>query len=316
MPASGLLASGLVGAAPDSLPQRRSDRRASASSLPADPTGCSRPWRRVRPGASPRGTGRRCTRDGPSSSIGGRGGWYRRSGGRPVSPRTIWPSSRSRPARSTSDRAAISSVRVRQRSASRSVARFDGALLLLERDEVSRSRSSASEVSRSSPRASDGRSWPSGGAGAAMPCETSGSARTRGSEACARDQRSATLARRRRCRRPRRRRMRRPARAASGPARRAPRDAPAGRRRSRSTSARSARSNHGPPSIEVTVRAAALGDEPGRGDVPGGQPALLDASRRSDRSRRTRGQAPPTPCCAGCGSPCGPSARARRRPGR
>ena len=92
------------------------------------------------------------------------------------------------------------------------------------------------------------------------------------------------------------------ARPASEPSSR--RGGPAARRGCRSTSGPCARSNHGPPSMAVTRRPAPLGDEPGRGDVPGRQPALLDERIEPpvrDVGQRERRRAHRS---ARCGSPC------------
>ena len=64
------------------------------------------------------------------------------------------------------------------------------------------------------------------------------------------------------------------------------------------------------------LRATTLRDESGRRHVPGRETALLDRSRRTGRWPRTRGRAPPSPCCAGCGSPFGRSVSASRPLGR
>ena len=63
-------------------------------------------------------------------------------------------------------------------------------------------------------------------------------------------------------------------------------------------------------------RPAALGDQPGRGDVPGRHARPTGRTRRTARSRRTRARAPPSPCCATRGSPCGSPAPGSRPPAR
>ena len=96
----------------------------------------------------------------------------------------------------------------------------------------------------------------------------------------------------------------------------APRGAPAAPRRSRTSRVALSTSNHGPPVQSVTTAPAALGDQPGRRDVPGGHPAGLQERVEAAVARRRRAPAPPSPCCATPGPPCGPRGPGSRPPGR
>ena len=76
-----------------------------------------------------------------------------------------------------------------------------------------------------------------------------------------------------------------------------------------------ARSNHGPPSIAVTVAPGPLGDQGGRRDVPVRHPALLDERVEPAVARRRPGRATPSPSSARSGPPCGSPAPGSRRTG-